>query len=125
MDAQRVTALVWPDLVKMSPDELKALEQELLARLVPSPVYATSTGRPPSRLEGWLEALKPKNAQEAAVVLTAVAALITSAHAVVEDGAPPAPPPAVTVVVEAPAPALAPPPVVQVTDCEPDGRAAP
>lgn len=116
MDAQRISAVVWPDLLAMSHDQLVDLERELLERLVPSPVYAAEPPRRPSQLDSWLTALKPKNAQEAAIILTAVATLLTSVHGVSKDGAPPPPPPAVTVIVEAPQPVITPPDVANDID---------
>lgn len=89
-----------------------SLETELLDRLYLKPVAATAARRRPAssgQLDGWLARLMPKNAQEAAVMLTAIAALLGAAHELVDAGqTPPEKPPAVTVTVECP-PALAPP----------------
>lgn len=118
MDVQQVAQAVWPDLRVLSKLELVELEAELVGRLNPRPLTAAG-GRPggeaAARVDAWLRALAPKSAQEAAVVIGAVAALLTAAHAYVDADKPvPPAPPTVNIIVEAPDPVILPP----VTNCD-------
>ncbi len=113
MDVQQVAQAVWPDLRTLSKLELAELEAELVSRLNPRPLTAAG-GRPggeaAARVDAWLRALAPKSAQDATVVLGAVAALLTAAHSYVDEDKPvPPAPPAVNIIVEAPDPVILPP----------------